>query len=202
MPRAEENVLVVPRKLFDQLGAFQGLCPEVDRYLDCFLRRENNFFLPRSRAESDPAHKQLIPYAVFVCNGRILSYVRGVKSGEKRLVSKGSIGIGGHINDGDETLFSFDKSAYRDAVHREVREELKFPGGFEERAVALINDDSNEVGAVHLGIVHVITLANADVGAGEKAIAQLKFSSPEELRHKRETLETWSQIVLDAWENL
>ena len=61
MPKADENVLVVRRALFDELGAFQGLQPDVDRYLDVFLKRENNFFLPRSRAEDDPAFKQIIP---------------------------------------------------------------------------------------------------------------------------------------------
>ena len=64
--------------------------------------------MPRSRAEEDPAFKQIIPYAVFTSGEKILHYVRGAKSGEKRLVSKGSIGVGGHINDHDESLFSFD----------------------------------------------------------------------------------------------
>ena len=92
------------------------------------MTRQNNFFLPRSRAEQDPAFKQIIPYIVFTFEGTILRYVRGAKSGEKRLVDKASIGIGGHINDSDESLFSFDKDAYRAAVHREVAEELRFEG--------------------------------------------------------------------------
>ena len=40
MPKTDENVLVVRRSLFDELGAFQGLQPDVDRYLAAFLRRE------------------------------------------------------------------------------------------------------------------------------------------------------------------
>ncbi len=202
MAKPEENVLVVRRSLFDQLGAFQGLQPDAGRYIEAFLKRENNFFLPRSKAEDDPSHKQIIPYAVFTNAGKILHYVRGAKSGEKRLVAKGSIGIGGHINDGDESLFSFDMSAYRAAVHREIEEELRFEGGYQDRVVALINDDSTEVGSVHLGIVHIVELDHANVSAGEKAIAELGFLTVEELRFRRENLETWSQIVLDAWETL
>ena len=202
MAKQEENVLVVRRALFDELGAFQGLNAETDRYIDAFLKRENNYFLPRSKAEDDPTHKQIIPYAVFTCEGKILHYVRGAKSGEKRLVAKGSIGIGGHINDGDESLFSYDRDAYRAAVHREIEEELKFEGGYEDRVAALINDDSNEVGRVHLGIVHIVTLKSPVVSAGEKAIAELAFLTVEELRSRREALETWSQIVIDAWETL
>ena len=197
-----ENVLVVWRTLFDELGAFQGFEPEVDRYLEMFLKRENNFFVPRSRAEEDPAFKQIIPYAVFTSGEKILHYVRGAKSGEKRLVSKGSIGIGGHINDNDESLFSFDRDSYRVAVHREIEEELKFEGAYEDRVAGLINDDSTEVGRVHLGVVHVISLRDAKVRAGEKAISELGFLALEELRRRRDKLESWSQIVLDAWETL
>jgi len=106
MSKSEEQVLVVRRQLLDDLGSFQGLSAEVDRYLPEFLKRENNFFVARSAAEDDPSLKQIIPYAVFCHGDRILHYTRGSKSGEKRLVAKESIGIGGHINDSDESLFS------------------------------------------------------------------------------------------------
>jgi len=198
MAKTEEQVLVIKRELFDQLGSFQGLCPEVERYLGCFLLKENNFFVPRSAAENDPSLKQLIPYAIFRHGGKILHYTRGAKSGEKRLVAKGSVGIGGHINDTDESLFSFDQSAYHNAVRREIGEELKLGGSFTERAVALLNDDSTEVGKVHLGVVHIVDLESADVSAGEKAIAELGFATRAELLARRDSLETWSQIALEG----
>lgn len=196
--KSEENILAVPRKLFEDLGAFQGFEPDAARYLAAFLRRENNLFLPRSKAENDPSFKQLIPYAVFTHGGKILHYVRGAKSGEKRLVAKGSIGIGGHINDSDESLFSFDDAAYRAAVHREIEEELKLDGSYTDTVVGLINDDSTEVGQVHLGVVHLVKLESPNVRAGEKAIASLEFLSPAELAARKDALETWSQILLDA----
>ncbi|MDD5198344.1 MAG: hypothetical protein PHC88_00945 [Terrimicrobiaceae bacterium] len=199
MPKSDEHVLVVRRTLFDELGSFQGFRAGPQRYLDVFLRRESNFFAPRSSAETDPSLKQIIPYAVFTHGGRILRYVRGAKSGEKRLVTKASIGIGGHINDADEGLFAFDADAYRVAVEREIAEELKLGGGFTDRVAGLINDDSNEVGRVHLGVVHVVDLESDDVRPGEAAIAQLEFVTPEALLVDREDLETWSQIVIDHW---
>ena len=55
----EENVLVVRRSLFDQLGSFQGLNFEPQKYLDAFLSRGNNFFLARPKAENDPAYKRV-----------------------------------------------------------------------------------------------------------------------------------------------
>lgn len=202
MPSTEENILVIKRELFDELGAFQGIAFEVERYLPAMLARENNFFARRSAAENDPSLKQIIPYAVLTHGGRILNYVRGGKSGEKRLVAKASIGIGGHINDGDEGLFAFDRDAYQAAVEREVREELRLGGGFSDTIVALINDDSNEVGRVHLGVVHVLELESDAVRPGEKAIARLSFDPSDELLRRRGEFETWSQIVLDAWAQL
>ena len=67
-----ERVLVIPRPLFDSLGAFEGLTTDVDRYLPAFLDPANNHFLARDDAEEDPGHKQIIPYALFHCRGRFL----------------------------------------------------------------------------------------------------------------------------------
>lgn len=198
MVSKDEQVLVVKRFFFDAIGSFQGFCADVESYLPRFLEPENNFFVSRAAAENDPSLKQIIPYAVFLHGGKILHYTRGAKSGEKRLVAMASIGIGGHINDTDERVPHFNESIYHSAVRREIGEELRLGGGFRERAVALINDDSTEVGRVHLGVVHLVELENDDVHAGEAAIAELGFATREELLARRESFETWSRIVLDA----
>jgi len=198
----EENILVIKRSLFDQLGAFQGLNFEPRKYLDAILSRGNNFFLRRSLAEKDPGHKQIIPYVLLAHGDRVLFYVRGKKAGEQRLVAKGSIGIGGHMNESDESLFALDEAAYRAGVEREVCEEIKIETKFDDRVVALLNDDSNEVGQVHLGIVHVFRLAEPKVKKNEAMITELAFLSREELVARRDSLETWSQICLDSLERL
>jgi predicted NUDIX family phosphoesterase len=198
----DEMILVVRRELLERLGMFQGLCFEVDRYLPALLARENNFFMPRSLAETDPTHKQIIPYAVLMHQGRVLHYVRGKKAGEQRLVAKGSIGIGGHMNDGDEGLFSLDRAAYDAAVAREVNEELKLNTPFKNRAVALLNDDSNEVGQVHLGVVHIFDLETDDVKKGEAMITELAFLDRAQLAARRDLLESWSQICFDSLDRL
>ena len=198
----EENVLVVRRSLFDELGSFQGLNFEPQKYLDALLSRGNNFFIPRAAAENDPAHKQIIPYAIIACGDRILHYVRGKKAGEQRLVAKGSIGIGGHMNDEDESLFAWDEKAYRAGVEREVSEEIKIETNFEDRIVALLNDDTTEVGRVHLGIVHVFRLNEPKVEKHEAMITSLAFLTKDELRARRDILETWSQICVDSLDRL
>ncbi len=202
MNTPEENVLVIKRELFDQLGNFHGLNFEPDRYLKAILSRGNNFFLPRSKAENDPTHKQIIPYVLIASEGKLLHYVRGKKAGEQRLVAKGSIGIGGHMNESDESLFALDEAAYRAGVEREVSEEVKIDSPFQDRIVALLNDDTTEVGRVHLGIVHVFKLRQAKVEKREAMITNLAFLAPDELRTRRDSLETWSQICLDSFDRL
>jgi len=197
MAIADENVLVFPRSLFEQLGVFQGFSPDVNRYLPMILDAKNNHFMPRAKAETNPQFKQVIPYVVITDGKKILHYVRGKKAGEQRLAAKGSIGIGGHINDEDHTLFAFGIQAFQDAVKREACEELSVQGEFDARPVGLINDDSTEVGQVHFGVVHVLFRTAEQVKKNEQVITQMEFLPIAELKAKREQMETWSQICLD-----
>ena len=124
--------------------------------------------------------------------------MRGGGSGEKRLASKGSIGIGGHINDGDHAASSLDKDTYTIGVEREIDEELHFSGKYSQKILGLINDDSNEVGQVHLGVVHLVTLESDEVSAAEDNIQNLEFLSLPELQDRSDALETWSRICVDG----
>lgn len=195
---ADENVLVISRELFDLLGAFQGISLEPERYLPALLDPSNNYFLARDLAEDDPSHKQIIPYLIFRHGDRYLHYVRGGGSGEKRLAAKGSIGIGGHINDSDFAASSLDKDTYTHGVEREIDEELNLSGSHSQEILGLINDDTNDVGKVHLGVVHLVTLESEVVSAAEDNITELQFLTLDELAERRDRLETWSQICLDG----
>ena len=193
----DELVLGFPRKLLDDLGAFQGIQLETECYLEVILDARNTRFMPRSQAEEDPSFKQIIPYVLIRRNDRLLHYVRGKGSGEKRLVRKGSIGIGGHINPSDETLFGTGRDFYERAVQRELHEELHMDGHFYTRIVGLLNDDSVPVGRVHFGIVHLCDLRDENISKGEACITDLKFMTLGELADRREQLEGWSQHCLD-----
>jgi predicted NUDIX family phosphoesterase len=197
-----ENVLVIKRSLFDELGSFQGLNFKSEKYLKAILSRGSNFFIPRPEAEGNPAYKQIIPYALIVFQNKVLHYVRGKKAGEQRLIAKGSIGIGGHMNETDESLFAMDEQAYRAGVEREVNEEIKIDTLFEDQIVALLNDDSTEVGRVHLGVVHIFKLDEPKVQKREAMITALTFLTKAELMGRRESLENWSQICVDSLDQL
>lgn len=197
MSASDENVLVVPRRLFEELGAFEGLHFDVQRYVPRLLDPRSNFFLPRSAAENDPTHKQIIPYLILRHGATVLHYVRGKSGGEARLHARGSIGIGGHINDGDSGLEHFDDRAYERAILRELHEELAVGTEFKHRIVALLNDDSSDVGRVHLGMVHVVDLAAPRVTAREDAIRDLEFIDVAELDRRKPHLEGWSRYCAD-----
>lgn len=191
-------VLVVEAKCLEKTGVFQGyqVCPE--RQLSMFLDPRNNLFIPRSQAEDDPKYKQLIPYVVLRYRDSVFSYVRGKKSSESRLVAMRSIGVGGHIEPVDQSLFSSDRDMYLEAARREVSEEVKLDSPYRESIVALINDDSTDVGKVHLGIMHIWDLAEPKVTKREGLITQSGFVPIESLKVNLEELETWSRIALQV----
>jgi predicted NUDIX family phosphoesterase len=199
MPQ-EEQVLVVERKVLEQVGMFQGLELDVARYLGVLFAPGVLRFMPRPQAELDPSFKQLIPYVIMSHAGKYLSYVRGRRAGEARLVGNRSIGIGGHINPADDMpLFNADfyETTYLNAVEREVAEEVCVGTSHTDSIVGLLNDDSNEVGSVHLGVVHHWILDSPAVSRREQMITQMTFMSPAALREVRDTLETWSRLCLD-----
>jgi predicted NUDIX family phosphoesterase len=189
----EEHVLVFETQLLKQIGMFQGLSFELDKYLDIVLNPKNHTFTKRKEAESNPAYKQLIPYALLHCGDKIFVYRRGKLLAEKRLLGNYSLGIGGHISVTDPTLFG---TSYADGLKRELNEEIYIDSKYTQRIVALLNDDSNDVGKVHFGVVHVLTLEKPLVRPKEKSINETKFLGTDELQKDIEKFENWSKICI------
>jgi len=161
----------------------------------------------RSLAEHDYDTKQLVVYVLINHGETFLSYQRTPKTTETRLKALYSIGIGGHVNVDDQiqpTLFGANEAAWRDfvlkAVQREVSEEIQIEGANaqEPRLICFVNDDSNDVGKVHFGVVFVVKLAKPSAALrGERGIGKLSFRTLPELISMRDTMETWSQLLID-----
>ena len=192
-----ERVLVVPAAEFDALGRFQGFSPDADRYLGALLVPELASFRPRSEVEDDPSFKQVIPYVVFRSGGLVFTYVRGKAGGESRLRRLRSLGVGGHVAEADaEGRGTLD--AYEMALRRELEEEVDVRSPGLMTRLGLINDDSNPVGLVHLGVVHLFDLDRPEVVPKEVALADPEFVPVVDLPGLRDRFETWSQICIDA----
>jgi predicted NUDIX family phosphoesterase len=192
-----ERVLVVPAAEFDRLGRFQGFSSEADRYLNALLVPELASFRARSEVEDDPSFKQIIPYVVFRSEGLIFTYVRGKSGGEARLRRLRSLGVGGHVAEADAEGRGT-VEAYELALRRELDEEVEVRSPGLMTCLGLINDDSNPVGLVHLGVVHLFDLDRPEVTPREDALADPEFVKLEDLPTLRDQFETWSQICIDA----
>jgi predicted NUDIX family phosphoesterase len=197
-----EKVLVIERHILEGLGLFQGVSFNVDRYLAELWKGNGVSFIARTDAEKNPEYKQLIPYVIMAYEDSYLCYIRGKGVDEKRLAKKVSIGIGGHINPSDRICLSSNnlKEMYLNALSREVEEEVVVETEHDDKIVGLINDDSNEVGRVHLGIIHLWRLAKPNVKNREQEICQIRFMNIDELQQVRNNMETWSQLCLDNLE--
>lgn len=197
-----EQVLVIPTDVFRRLGYFQGFTPNVERYLDELFSPEHISYRPRGEMETDPSFKQLIPYVIFRYTddaGRVsvFQYTRGAGQGERRLHSKRSVGIGGHISSDDDDDAS-EIHPYEEGMRRELAEEVVINTEYTPRCVGLINDDETDVGKVHLGVVHVFDVAATDVAPREDEIMNAGFQDVAELLDDLPSFESWSQICLQA----
>lgn len=192
----EERVLCFKRELFEKLGVFQGISLEVEKYLPALTASENIFYLNRSDAEQDKRCKQLIPYALIICNGKILRYRRGRGGQETRLHGLYSVGVGGHISEEDNGLFSGSQLGYHEAMRRELMEEVAIEVT-KETAVAVINDDSTEVGFVHLGVVHVVNVSNESVAGNRSGIVGPEFIPISDAVKNPDAYESWSRFCLE-----
>lgn len=193
----DERVLVVPSAEFDALGRFQGFAPDVDRYLDALLAPGRAAFRPRREVEDDPSFKQLISYVVFRAGDLVFTYARGRGGTEARLHALRSLGVGGHVAEEDAEGRA-DRRAYEAALRRELAEEVVLGAHGRLATVGLINDDSNPVGRVHLGVVHLYELDHPAVAPREAALADPRWATTADLIAHPERFETWSQIVIAA----
>ncbi|HYN64811.1 MAG TPA: hypothetical protein VES36_09440, partial [Candidatus Limnocylindrales bacterium] len=190
-----EQVLVLPRDRVPAGCDFTGLRPADDGAL-LRLRhalREHGRYLDRPLAEESPDWKQLIPYVVVRDGDKVFLMERTDAGGDARLHRKASIGVGGHLNpvdEGDDPLMV--------GLRREWAEELNAAWEPEFRLVGLLNDDSNPVGSVHLGVVFTVEAAGRSVQVRELDKLSGRMVAPAEAAEAWARLETWSQLVAAA----
>jgi len=192
-----EQVLVLPRDRVPGGCDFLGL-----RRTDASALEDlraavlaHGRYLPRPAAEDDPAFKQLIPYVVVRDGSRVFLMERTDAGGDARLHRKASIGVGGHLNpvdEGEDPLLA--------GLRREWTEELVADWEPSFELAGLLNDDTNPVGAVHLGVVFEVEARDREVAVREIDKLSGRFVERSAVTAAWDRLETWSQLVAEGLE--
>ena len=184
----EELVFVVPRRALPDEADWYGVRTDGLEEFVAAVERTGTFE-PRGAMEVDPSFKQVIPYLVLRDADRYFLMRRTRAGADARLHDRYSIGVGGHINPGDGGLLG--------GLRREWAEELV--AGFEPafRLVGLLNDDTTEVGAVHVGAVYVADASGHPVGIRETNKLTGAFEAPDRVAAVVDRMETWSALVFE-----
>ena len=190
-----ERVLVLPRTTVPDGCDFHGIRttdPSALADLRAAVAREGRY-MERTKAEDDPAFKQLIPYVVVRDGAAVFLMHRTDAGGDPRLHGKASIGVGGHLNPVDQG-----EDALMAGLRREWAEELVADWEPTYRLIGLLNDDTNPVGAVHLGVVFTVDAKGRDVDVRERDKLAGAMARAPEVEAARERLETWSALVAES----
>lgn len=189
-PKHEEQILVVKRTNLFSREAWNGLKEvDFDRYLT--IIQTHNEFHPRSLMEHDPSYKQIIPYLVFKHKDRYFIMERHAKASEQRLKSKLSLGIGGHIRKED-----MESASIFDWARREFHEEVSYDGDFIIKPLGILNDDSNDVGKVHIGFVFLLEGTSSEISV-KSELQSGTLATLDECLAAKDRMETWSQFVIE-----
>jgi predicted NUDIX family phosphoesterase len=198
---ADEEIVGIPRDLALPTGAWTGfrafLGPEEGEReitrLDGLAQAR-----PRRELELDPSWKQPIPYAVALyrpegapaSDTQLFWMDRLAGGSDKRLHGRASFGVGGHISPSDGGIMA--------ALAREWVEEVATPSLPAFTPVGLLNDDGDDVGRVHLGIVFIATLTSPDIRIRETHKLAGSLVPVSDALRRRDELEGWSARLIDT----
>lgn len=157
---------------------------------------DNQSFMPRADAEYDFEHKQVIPYVVICNRGNYLLLQRTTGQTEKRLHNKYSLGIGGHVN---PSSLASEENIIITGLHRELNEEVSVGDPAALNFIGIINDESNSVSRVHLGLLYVLETLSSEYRVLETEKMTAQWVSGSDLGKYYDGMETWSQIVYDQY---
>ncbi|KRG10385.1 NUDIX domain-containing protein [Staphylococcus sp. NAM3COL9] len=201
MSKFDEMITVVPRTILfnSEKNQFNGfLDKNSEKGQDIFDALSKYEIKRRGDMEEDPTYKQLVSYCILENeNDEILVYERLSGGGESRLHGQSSIGVGGHMNDviGAGSI----NEVLRINAQRELEEEVGLSESKSQNLayIGFINDDTNEVGEVHLGVVFKIKVNSNDVEAKETDTLKIKWVNQSKIDNY-DDFETWSTLILQS----
>jgi predicted NUDIX family phosphoesterase len=184
-----EKVLAITRSILDKV------CPNTFNHNTAEARaafKGHTEFIARNLVETDFTRKQIIPYVLAKCGDKYLCIQRTSKQTESRLHNKYGLGVGGHINDEDQ---SPDQDIIDAGMRRELNEEIQFPDEVSCKLVGIINDDTLEVDRVHTGFVYVLESSTETFDLQEKDQHLPSWKTIAELTELEPLMESWAKVV-------
>ncbi|MFH1802731.1 MAG: NUDIX domain-containing protein [archaeon] len=189
------DILCVKREELFKDKTFQGFCPIKENDFIPTILEKLEYQDRTDELENNKEFQQIIPY-VWIINPKtkkVFIYKRAKTGNEGRLYNKFSGGVGGHI---DRDTEEHTKDPIAAAMMREMKEEVIMENYPSPKFIGFINDDSEEVGKVHFGVVALAETTEdikpaEDMAHGEFLLVdeiEKTFSNPEN------TIESWTQI--------
>jgi len=199
---ADEMIWAIPRQTVLSRGAWHGFRAFASREEgDAEIARleEAVQIRPRRALEMDSDWKQPIPYAIAIyrdaLNRAHLFWMDRLEgTSDRRLHGRSSFGVGGHIGAED--------SGIQAALSREWNEEVATPALPCFTPVGLLNDDGDDVGRVHLGVVYLALLGSPEIQVREREKLAGALVPLEEAVARADELEGWSAALITHIEAL
>lgn len=191
-----EQVLVIPRSIINDVINDPNPKMYVNNIKETMDKVHSKYeFMLREKAEDDLNYKQIIPYGFITFEDFFFVMKRLKKQNESRLHNKVSIGVGGHIN----PIELESKNIIEAGLLRELDEEVYLNKDHIEsiKIKGIINDDTNEVGKVHLGFVYHIVLNKKECEIAEKDKMSGEWIHKEHINKYYNDMETWTQIIFN-----
>jgi len=186
----EEILVISTKSLFSHVKSWQGINTTDFETIIEYIKNHISF-MPRAHAETNFGYKQIIPYVLFTFKEKIFVMQRKPNASEQRLASKFSLGIGGHIRQDDIQQNDIFEWAYR-----EFHEEVNYSGALKYQSIGILNDDSSDVGKVHLGVILLINGDSAEISIKDEHKDGMLLNI-DECSQLYENMENWSKICFD-----
>lgn len=201
-----KHALVVPRDTLFAEKQFQGFLPVDQHDYISLILKDHAYHLRGDELESNHELQQVIPY-VWVINSRtkqVFMYKRVPNETDKkskefleqRYLGKLSGGVGGHI---DKDTEQGQKDPLTAAMMREIDEEVEIIGTKRKpRFIGYINDDSDDIGKVHFGLVALLEVEGEVKPRANQGLDEARFYTPAEV----ESMFNDAQLKIENWTRL
>lgn len=219
----KEEVLCVSEDRFKDVLTFQGVDTDPTEVLKQLLEGYHLQYVARSEAETRDDAKQFITYVLVQCGQRLLFFKRSyISRAAEFLLGSKCIGFGGHVSAADMDILSRSDHGLSYCARRELSEELHLTAGVKgapradpsipdyqtlklfqnvplER-LAVLNDDSSEVGRRHVAVVYRAWLSDWEqarrLQRGDSSIKGIGWIDLSKDTVDIAQFEYWSQLCL------